>query len=152
VSGQRARALDRIGVAVLTVCGVLAGGLSALLVPLYAGSTIMPVAVPVAVAANIVLPRLAHALVPTTTATALPFLGWLVVVLGFAVVTRPEGDVILPGGSLQWVTYGVLLGGLAAGVTTLVLTTPPAPASSWAPAPAPASARSGRQDGPGSRR
>jgi hypothetical protein len=140
VSEEPVRALDRIGVGVLALCGVLAGVLSALLVPLYAGSTIMPVAVLVAVAANVALPRLARSLVPTTFAAALPFLGWLVVVLGFAFVTRPEGDVILPGGSLQWVTYGVLLGGVAAGCVTLVLTTPP-----------PAPVRNRRQDGPGSR-
>ena len=121
---------------------MLAGLLSALLVPLYAGSTIMPVAVLLAIAANVVLPRLAHvARADARPPPRCPFVGWLVVVLGFAFVTRPEGDVILPGGSLQWVTYGVLLGGAAAGTVTLVLTTPPA-----------ADARATCQDGSGSRR
>ena len=40
-----------------------------------------------------------------------PAAGWLAVVVGFGVLTRPEGDVILPGGTLQWVTYAMVLGG-----------------------------------------
>lgn len=117
-------ALDRVGVALLTACGLLAGLLSVTLVPLYAGGSIFPVAVLLAAVANVALPLLARGFLPTTTAAALPFLGWLAVVLAFAIVTRPEGDVLLPGGSLQWVTYGMLLAGAVAGAGTLVLTMP----------------------------
>jgi hypothetical protein len=113
---------DWLGVAVLAACGLLAGLLEALLVPLYIGATIFPVAVVLALVSNVVLPRLAHTLVPSTLAALLPFLAWLVVVIGFGVVARPEGDVILPGapGSLEFVTYGVLLGGAVAGTATVV--------------------------------
>ena len=55
----------------------------------------------------------------------MPLLAWLAVVVGFGVLARPEGDVILPGGGLQWITYGVVLGGALAGTVTVVLSGPP---------------------------
>jgi hypothetical protein len=115
------------GVAVIAACGLLAGLLETLLVPLYAGSAVVPVAVVLAVASNIALPRMARALVPRTMAALAPFAGWLVVVFGFGALSRPEGDVILPGGpsSLEFVTYGVLLGGALAGTATVVWLSPP---------------------------
>jgi hypothetical protein len=115
------------GVALLAACGALAGLLESLLVPLYWGSVIFPIAVVLAVVSNVVLPRLARALVPTTGAALAPFLGWLIVVVAFGVVSRPEGDVILPGapGSLEFVTYGLLLGGALAGTVTVVWISPP---------------------------
>jgi hypothetical protein len=118
---------DRLGVLLLAGCGALAGLLESLLVPLYWGSVIFPIAVVLAIAGNIVLPRMAGALVPSTGAALAPFLGWLIVVVGFGVVSRPEGDVILPGapGSLEFVTYGLLLGGALAGTVTVVLVSPP---------------------------
>lgn len=118
---------DWAGVLLLAACGALAGLLESLLVPLYWGSVIFPVAVVLAIAGNVVMPRLARALVPTTGAALAPFLGWLVVVVGFGVVSRPEGDVILPGapGSLEFVTYGLLLGGALAGTVTVVWISPP---------------------------
>jgi hypothetical protein len=119
-------AIDWIGVAVLTLCGALAALLESLLVPLYLGSTIFPIAILFTIASNVVLPRLALALVPRMAAALAPFLGWLVVVVGFGAIGRPEGDVILPGapGSLSFVTYGVLLGGAFAGVATVVWFSP----------------------------
>lgn len=118
---------DRAGVVLLAVCGALAGLLESLLVPLYWGSVIFPLAVVLAVVGNVVLPRLARALVPATGAALAPFLGWLIVVVGFGVVSRPEGDVILPGApnSLEFVTYGLLLGGALAGTVTVVWISPP---------------------------
>jgi hypothetical protein len=118
---------DWAGVALLTLCGALAGLLESLLVPLYWGSVIFPIAIVLALVSNVVLPRLAGSLVPRTSAVLAPFAGWLVVVVGFGVVSRPEGDVILPGapGKLEFVTYGVLLGGALAGTTTVVLASPP---------------------------
>ncbi len=70
---------------------------------------------------------LARNLVPTILAMALPFGLWLVTILGFGVFGRPEGDVILPGGAAEWVSYTVLLGGALAGTVTVVVATPPAP-------------------------
>ena len=118
---------DWIGVALLTGCGALAGLLEALLVPLYWGSWIFPIAILLALVSNVLFPWLASSLVPRTSAVLAPFVGWLVVVVGFGVVSRPEGDVILPGapGNLEFVTYGVLLGGALAGTMTVVLASPP---------------------------
>jgi hypothetical protein len=112
-----------LGVALLCGCAVLAGILELFLVPLYAGSVLVPVAVVVAVASNIALPRLARMLVETTTATVLPFVFWLLAVIVVGVLPRPEGDVVLPGGGggLQWVSYGVLLGGALAGTMTVAM-------------------------------
>lgn len=111
------------GVALLCGCAVLSGVLALFLVPLYAGSVLVPVAVVVAVASNIALPRLARMLVETTTATVLPFVFWLLAVIVVGVLPRPEGDVVLPGGGggLQWVSYGVLLGGALAGTMTVAM-------------------------------
>ena len=124
---QQVTGWDRAGVAVIALCGALAGLLESLLVPLYWGSAIFPIAAVLAVVSNAVLPRLARALVPSTGAALAPFLGWLVVVVGFGVVTRPEGDVILPGApaTLEFVTYGLLLGGALAGTVTVVWISPP---------------------------
>jgi hypothetical protein len=122
-------ALDWVGVVVLSLCGALAGFLETLLVPLYAGSVIVPLSVLLAVASNVALPRMARALVPRTVVALAPFAAWLIVVVAFGLVARPEGDVVLPGSpaSLQYVTYGVILGGALAGTATIVLLTPPPP-------------------------
>ncbi len=111
-----------LGVALLCGCAVLSGVLELFLVPLYAGSVLVPIAVVAAVASNVALPRLARALVATTAATVLPFLFWLLAVIVVGLLPRPEGDVVLPGGgALQLVAYGVLLGGALAGTVTVVM-------------------------------
>lgn len=111
-----------LGVALLCGCAVLAALLALFLVPVYAGSVIVPVAVLVALATNIALPRLARTLVETTAATVLPFACWLLTVIVVGVMPRPEGDVVLPGGGgEEWVAYGVLLGGALAGTVTVAL-------------------------------
>ncbi|HEV7204581.1 MAG TPA: hypothetical protein VGN18_08200 [Jatrophihabitans sp.] len=120
-------ALEWAGVVLLCLCAVLAAVLEALLVPLYAGSVVVPIAVVAALVTNVAFPRMARVLVPSTIAAALPLVAWLVVIVVFGVVTRPEGDVILPGGSgaVHWVSYGVMLGGALAGTITVVVSTPP---------------------------
>ena len=115
------------GVALVCLCAALAGLLEALLTPLYLGSHLVPIAVLGALVSNIAFPWLARNLVPTLTGTALPFGAWLVVLIGFGVMARPEGDVILPGGAVQLVSYGVLLGGALAGVATVVTLAPARP-------------------------
>jgi len=146
-------ALDWAGVIALVLCGLLCGLLEALLVPLYAGTVVVPVAVVLAIGSNIALPRLVWALVPRTGIAALPFLAWLLVVIGFGSLTRPEGDVILPGGGpggVVWVTYGMLLLGAVAGAGTLfAMANPPAPRAGG-PAGGPGS-RDGRARGGGRR-
>lgn len=120
-------ALEWAGVVLLCGCALLAALLEALLVPLYDGAAVVPVAVVAALVTNAAFPRMARALVASTVAAVLPFVTWLLVIVFFGVVTRPEGDVILPGGSgaVHWVSYGVMLGGALAGTVTVVVTTPP---------------------------
>ena len=79
-----------------------------------------------ALASNVALPRLARTLVPSTLAAGLPFLSWLVVVIGFGLIARPEGDVIVPGApaAAEYVGYGVVLGGALAGAITVATTSP----------------------------
>lgn len=112
-------------IAVLVVCGVLTGLLESMLVPLYSGSSKVPIAPVLAVLTNIGLPWLARRVADRLLPVALPFVGWLVTVLALGFVTRPEGDVILPGGSLQWVAFAMIIGGTLAGTATVVLTVPP---------------------------
>lgn len=114
-----------VGLVVLCAAAILAGLVAALLVPVYIGSTPAPVSVALAVATNVVFPRVGYRIVPRVLAAVAPFVCWLVVVFVFGVTARPEGDVILPGGSLQWVSYGVLLGGALAGTLSIVFVTPP---------------------------
>jgi hypothetical protein len=120
-------AWDRIGVALLALSGALAALFEVLLVPLYAGSVVVPVSVLLTLLSNSVLPWLARSLVPSTPAALAPFLAWLVVAVGFGVFGRPEGDVILPGApsAIVYVTYAVLLGGTLIGTVTVVWLSPP---------------------------
>jgi hypothetical protein len=121
----RSRVIDWLGVVLVCATAALAGLLELFLVPLYAGATLVPVAVLFAVASNVFLPRLGRALVPTTAAAVLPFAAWLVVVLVVGWYARPEGDVVLPGGgAVEWVGLGVSLGGALAGTVTVVLSAP----------------------------
>lgn len=124
--GRVGDALAWAGVVLVCLCAALAALLEALLTPLYVGGHLVPVTILAAIVSNVAFPRMARTLVPRLAATALPFLAWLVVLIGFGVVARPEGDVILPGGSVELVSYGVMLGGALAGVITVV-TVAPAP-------------------------
>lgn len=116
----------RLALGLVTLSAALAALLEALLVPTYAGSVIVPLAVVLGIASNVALPLLARWIGGSTGGAALPVVAWMVVLLALASITRPEGDVLLPGGTLQWVTYGLLLGGALAGAATVVLSMPPA--------------------------
>jgi hypothetical protein len=120
-------AWDRFGIGLLGLCGAFAGLLEVLLVPLYAGATVLPVSVLLALISNAVLPWLARALVPSTAAALTPLGTWLLVAVGFGAFGRPEGDVILPGApsAVEYVTYAVLLGGTVAGTASVVMFAPP---------------------------
>jgi Family of unknown function (DUF6113) len=122
--------MTRLGVVLCALCAVLAGTLTVLLTPLYWGSTIMPVSIVLAIAANVGLPLLARLFGASPLVSGIPFLLWLVtvVVLG---TSRPEGDVLLPAGNgaQSWVTYGMLAAGTIAGGVTVMAQTlgrPPA--------------------------
>ena len=143
--GELSPLLRALGIAALCATGALAGLLDVLLVPLYVGSTLVPLGALFAIVGNIALPRLAFSLHRTTLAAAAPFLTWLVVVVGFGVVTRPEGDVTLPGGSAQWGSYLMLLGGTLVGAGTVATAVPPR----RPPGNRPSGAPGGRGRGPG---
>jgi hypothetical protein len=122
----RSRLLEWLGVVVTCATAILAALVELFAVPLYSGATLIPLAVVAAVASNVLLPRLARALVPTTVAAVLPFAAWLIVVVVVGLMTRPEGDVVLPGGgSVQWVGLGVIFAGIVTGIATIVITLPP---------------------------
>ncbi|SHH47382.1 hypothetical protein SAMN05443575_3944 [Jatrophihabitans endophyticus] len=119
-------ALAWTGVALVTASGAAAAWLESLLVPYYVGAALVPVTILLALASNWVLPRLARALVPRTVAAVLPFVAWLAVVFFVAAGGRPEGDVILPGGSaVEYVGYAVMLGGALVGTLSVVTSAPP---------------------------
>jgi hypothetical protein len=110
------------GVALFTVCAILVALVELFLVPLRDGVVLVPIAVVLAIVGNVVLPRMSYSLVRRTSGAVAPVLGWLLVVLVVALLPRPEGDVVLPGGGyVQWVSYGVLLGGAIAGTVTIVM-------------------------------
>jgi hypothetical protein len=123
------------GVALICLTAILAAGFEALLVPLYAGSHLFPITVVLTLLSNIALPLMARALVRNLLALVLPFISWLVMMIAFGIVPRPEGDVILPGGPPQWVSYAVILGGALAGVITVVVASPHAALPVQAPVP-----------------
>jgi hypothetical protein len=118
-----------LGVTVCTAAAVLAALVESMLIPYYVGAVLVPLAPVAAVASNVFLPRLGHQALSRTLGAVLPYVGWLLAVIAFAGFTRPEGDVIYPGGGgwMQWAAYGVLLGGGTAGAVTIALTlNPPA--------------------------
>jgi hypothetical protein len=125
-TGELHPVLNVIGVLLLTASGVLAALLELLLIPLYAGKTLVPITVLLAVVTSVALPLLARELVPRGAAMIAPFAGWLLVAGGLGLFARPEGDVIIPGGGggMEWTGWGVLLLGTLAGVVTIVVALP----------------------------
>jgi hypothetical protein len=116
------QALRWAGLVLLCAAAALAALLELLLVPLYDGGTIMPVTVLFGIVGNVALPRLAGAFVDRTAAMVVPFAAWLLTLVILAMTPRAEGDVLVrAGGNEEWVFYALLLGGLVAGVTTIVL-------------------------------
>jgi hypothetical protein len=117
---------DWAGLLLVVLAAALSALIEAFLVPLYAGTVVVPVAVVLALAGNLALPRLARALVPRTAATVAPVLAWLAVMFVF-LAGRPEGDVAFPGSpaGAEWVFYGTLFGGVLAGIAAVVTSTPP---------------------------
>ena len=116
------------GVVLLCLCSALAALIELSLVPLYVGSVIAPVAVPLALAGNWFLPRLARQLVDGPGAMVAVVACWLLPLVFLALTPRPEGDVYVPAGSgVQWVFYAALFGGVVVGTASIVLAGPPGP-------------------------
>lgn len=116
------RGLCLAGVVVCCASAALAAVIEVLLSPFYIGSILVPVAVVLALASNIVLPFLARRMVDSIVAAAAPVLVWVITVLLLS-SARPEGDVLLPGGTAGQVavSYGILGVGLVAGLVTVAL-------------------------------
>lgn len=121
------RPLTWLGIAALIGSGVLSALLEMFLIPLYAGATLVPIAVVLAVVGNVVLLHLGRELSPNNGWRLSPFVAWFVAIVVFGLTTRPEGDVVVPGGGggLPWVGYGVVFGGLIAGAVAAVFFSPP---------------------------
>jgi hypothetical protein len=122
----RERAFTIAALVALCGCGVLSALFEMLLVPLYAGATLLPITVLFAVGGNVVLVLLGRELVPAGAARVAPLIAWSAVVLGVLLFPRPEGDVILPGGGggPEAVGWGVVFGGLITGIVAAVFTAP----------------------------
>lgn len=114
------------GVVLVALVAAVAALLEAFLVPLYAGSVIVPVAALAAIVGNVALVRMARALVPRTGASLAPLLAWLVVMFAFT-LGRPEGDVVFPAAprAAEWTFYVTLFGGALAGLAAVALSVPP---------------------------
>ena len=96
--------------------------------PLRVGGVPVPVSIPAALAANLLLVSLTHRITGSRVAAVLPAVVWLVVVLP-ASQQRPEGDLVLTGGweGLAFLLFGVLGASVAVG---RVLAVPQATAGS----------------------
>ena len=126
------------GLVLLCVVAALAALLELLIVPLYDGGTIVPVTVLFGVVGNIALPRLARSFADRTGAMVAVFAAWLLPLVVLAMTPRAEGDVLVrAGGSEEKVFYALLLGGLVAGVATIVLAAPGGRALRGRPQPRP---------------
>lgn len=90
--------------------------------PLRIGGVPVPVSIPAAVAANLLLVGLTHRFTGSRVAAVLPAVVWLAVVLP-ASQQRPEGDLVITGGvvSLAFLLLGVMSAAVAVG---RVLATP----------------------------
>jgi hypothetical protein len=115
------------GLVLFTLVAILAAAATVLLIPLRIGTVLIPVSIAFAVGANVVLPLLVRQLVQRSLAAALPVAAWFLT-LAVMTVSRPEGDVLIPGGkafaSLTYVFYAAAIAGIAAGVTTVVRSEP----------------------------
>ena len=115
------RAVVIAGLTTYLLAGIASAAIETLLVPLRHGTVLIPLAVPLAIATNIALPLLSRQLTDTMSGGLPPVIGWIGTVMVLA-SSRPEGDVLLPGGpGDKWVSYGLLLGGAIAGLITISL-------------------------------
>lgn len=100
--------------------GVMLGLVGALTVPMgpYIGSVLLSVGVVIAGVGNVVAARLAYAMTGSRIGAAIPFLGWLTVVLPFG-TTKATGSVIITGDNKG---FAFLLVGMLSAAITLALT------------------------------
>ncbi len=114
-AGAPARVVAGLLVALATVQVAVVG---CFLVPLRIGTVPLPVCVPLAVVANVLLARLAARVTGWPAAAAVPPVLWLAVVLLLA-APRAEGDLVVPGTltGLVFLFAGTLAGAYGAATT-----------------------------------
>ncbi|MCW2539858.1 MAG: hypothetical protein JWN95_1583 [Frankiales bacterium] len=141
VSTRLPRPLVVLGLILYFIVGGLAAMLEVLLIPLRISTVLVPVTVVLAIVGNTVLPRLSRALTGSTAGAVPPLAAWVLVV-AVASTNRPEGDVLLPGGgSVQYVSYGLMLLGLLSGVVAIALVSARGAAGGYDEAPSGSGAR-----------
>ena len=117
--------------------------------PLRVGGVLLPLSVPAAVAGNLLLVGTALRLTRSRLVAVLPAVVWLVVV-GAAMMRRPEGDLViigrgaLGGVGLTFLLVGVLAAAVAVGrALATPRTRPVTPGTDPEPAPDPADSGNG---------
>ena len=116
-------AVALLGILLYVACAALAATIEVLLIPFRIGTVLVPLCVLLGAATNIALPLLVRQIVASALAATAPVVGWFATVAILA-GSRPEGDVLVPGGaryqSLSYVFVALALAGIAAGVTTIL--------------------------------
>jgi hypothetical protein len=145
---SRSRPAERVAGGLLTlVVAVWMALVEVFWLPLRVGGVLLPVSVVAAVAANLLLPRLALRLSGSRLVAALTGVAWVAVVVA-GMIRRPEGDLLITGGgatgvvNLVFLLAGVLAAAFAVG--RMLGGGPPAPVR---PEPKPAAGRVGSGSG-----
>jgi hypothetical protein len=109
------------GVVVWCLVAGLSAVLEVLLIPVYIGRFIFPIAVVIALVANIAIPRLAHQVLDSGWAVLLPMVVWVLTVIWLAFFNTSHGSVLVPGaGDDEYVGLAIFFGGtLAAAIGVL---------------------------------
>ncbi|MGX7678209.1 DUF6113 family protein [Jatrophihabitans sp. DSM 45814] len=126
LSGELPTSLKALGLVLYAIAGAMSAVFEILLIPFRIGSVLVPIALVLAIASNIALPRLARNLTESPVGSIVPVITWILVNV-MLTSTRPEGDYFLPGGgTVQWVSYGVPGLGVLTGLITVSLLYAPA--------------------------
>ena len=114
-------------VALLAACGLLSGLVETLLVPLYAGSQLLPISVVIAIVLNYLLCAGSARTVGRPMGAVITLVLWVLPVLVLPEVQPAGGDVLILGGSStqQYVYYALILLGCGAGIVAMVRTIGP---------------------------
>jgi hypothetical protein len=103
----------------LVATAAMTGVIEVFLTPLRWGTHIVPLSVILAVVVNVLLVALTRFGLRSGSFGVAVIVAWLAPVLVIVMVSRPEGDVVVPGGGAeQWVYFAMLLCGAAAGIVT----------------------------------
>ena len=124
--GRLPPALLALAYLLFAVAGLLVGVVCVTLIPLRAGTALVPIAPVLALVAGVTLPAVSRGLTDSIASAAPAAIGQ---VAGIWVLStgRPEGDVLMPAGSTASVSYAVLILGTLAPLFMLGLATRPGP-------------------------